>query len=457
MNLRIAPVLILLLKSFVNLVFAQTPNENILKYQAYRDRLLNDFMVSSSGNEPGTNLPASYRNVYTGVMRWGDATINLSSYMAVLATEFRLRKINHLPVDQTLVELNNAVSAIERLDKHANIFFGDRDALPVTGGFFMRDDVPATFTKDWAWKNPSFADYPRVMSDYTEPEIRLNEMSQDQVWHLIIGLALISRLVDDTTGYTNPFFPSLPRYTLSQRAMIISFQIIKALQHKKCLHFFRKGGPCFKVWSLRNPVTNKTVKRGADPGFLKYGFAEAGDFITGNNFGSLHWGTSRQAKIWFRLAGFLQLMQQFSPKGNIDYLFHVGSMATVGNIWSTRDLLRLYNRHHTFFFVSHPHYEHFALISCLLHNDCPPVLYREKEKYEKLLDLAPADGPLNFGVAATEGYAYEWSSINRFVWPDRRGNGMPGWLYGEYNGLDYMLLFNLYHLVFNPDGILSAK
>ncbi|MGB4204702.1 MAG: hypothetical protein WBJ84_03670 [Bacteroidales bacterium] len=445
MNFRIIILLILLFEPFVNQAIAQSRVQNFQKYLIYRERLLSDFMVSSRGNETGTNIPASLRNIETGLMRWGDATINLSNYMAVLATEYKLLKLSSMPVDETLIEIDNVLSAMERLDISAEAFYGNTHAPHFPNGFFIRDDIPATFTQDWAWKNPSFVDYPYVRSDYTEANKRLNEMSQDQVWHLVIGLALISKLVDDTVS--SPFLNSALRLTLSQRAMLISYQIIKALQYKKCFNIINNK-PCFRIWNLRNPVTKMPVKRGADPRFLKFGFAEAGDFITNENFGSLHWGYSPQGFLWIRLLGFFQVAQQFSPKGNIDHLFHAGSLATIGNIWSTRDLIRLYNRHHKFFFVPDPHYEHFALISCILHNDCPKKLNREKEKYERLLNLAPVNGPSNFGNYSADDFVFEWSSINRLVWPERLGSGTNQWLQGEYSGLDYMLLFNLYCLVY---------
>lgn len=457
-SLVIYSLLIGLFISGYNLL-AQTPELNYEKYKTYRQRLVNDFMVSSSGDELGTNIPASIRNEYTRQMRWGDATINLSNYMAVLATEYKLFKSNNIPIDQTLFELNNAMMAMERLDAGAGIFYGDRDALPFPNGFFIRDDVPENFTREWAWKNPSFNDYPHVKSDFMDQNIRLNEMSQDQVWHLIVGLALISHLVDDTTVWLVPQYHGPMRFTIAQRAMIAGYRIIHAMQDKACLIKSKVSGQglCIKYWHLKNPSYEKAVKRGANPNFLKYGFAESGNYITQQAFGNMHWGNSRRGEIWFNLSKAFQFLQRFTSSGNIEYIYYLGSTATVGNVWSTRDLMRLFNRHQKFPFIPKPHYEHFALISCVLHNDCPALLEKERPYYQDLLNKAPMEGPFNYGYNPGRLYEHEWSSINRFVWPERRGTGTREHHQGEYNGLDYMMLFNLYYLVYDPQALTSLK
>jgi hypothetical protein len=443
---------ILALTSFLaNSIFtqAQTSELNFEKYQTYRNRLLNDFMVSSSGNELGTNIPASIRNRYTHQMRWGDATINLSNYMAVLATEYKLFKLKGLPLDQTIFELHNAMMAMERLDAGAGDFYNDRNTLPYPNGFFLRDDVPANFTKEWTWKNPSFADYPNVKSDFSDENPRLNEMSQDQVWHLIVGLALISHLVDDTATWYLPEYHGPLRLTIAMRAMLAGYRMIRVKQDRECLFQSGKSGRglCFNYWHLKNPATGTAVKRGANPNFLKYGFAESGNFISRKAFGDLHWGNSRRGKIWYNLSSSFQYLQRFTPSGNLEYVYYLGSTATIGHVWTTRQLIHLFNRHQKLPFNPNQQYEHFALISCVLHNDCPKILEREYPYYENLLNSAPKDGPLNYGGNSHLVYEYEWSSINRFVWPERRGTATREHHHGDYNGLDYMLLHNLFNLV----------
>ena len=53
-----------------------------------------------------------------------------------------------------------------------------------------------------------------------------------------------------------------------------------------------------------------------------------------------------------------------------------------------------------------------------------------------MLDSAPDDGPCS--------ECGTWSATNLLVWPENAGKERPG---EEYNGLDYMLLHNLYYLL----------
>ncbi len=447
---------------FMQTVSAQTPVLNAEKYWLYRERLLEEFMVSSSGNEAGTHIPASIRHMGRGQMRWGDATINMSNFMAVLATEYSLLKGQGHPTENTLQELHRALLAMERLDAIAPEFFNMAASERPLDGFFIRDDVPVNFTEQWSDVNPAFADYPNVRSDFSNPDIRLNEMSQDQVWNLIVGLSLIGHLVDDTTLYGIPEYHGSMLLTIADRAMIAAYRMIAAMQAQVCVAPFRfmEGRLCVQYWHLMNPYLGQSVKRGSGPTLLKFGFAEAGNVITGYRFGDMHWGNSRHARIWFNIAGSLQYLQRLKRLKNIGNLYHIATTATVGSVWSTRDLVRLFNRHRKFLSPPDHQYEHLALISCVLHGDCPKILQKEQAFYEGLLNTAPRHGPFNYGVDYQpaqgslvhypywEEYHFEWSSVNRFVWPHRRGEGTIEVHKGEYNGLDYMLLYNLYGLVF---------
>ena len=441
---------------------SQTPELNHEKYWHYRERLLTRFMVSSAGNERGTSIPAAMIHTEKGYMRWGDATIHLSNYLAVLATEYKLLRLKGLPAEQTLLELHRALMAKERLDAHAPGFFDYEATDPMLDGFFIRDDVPPDFSVTWAEEYPDFAAYPSVRSDYTDWDVRLNEMSQDQVWNLIVGLSLVSRLVDDTTKYVIPHYYGRQSLSLADRAMLISYRIIRSLQTQICLFSpgFLDDRLCLHYWHLYNPYFRQSVKRGSGPYLLKYGFAESGNAITDYRFGDMHWGNSHNARIWFTLAEGVQYVQRLKREKNIENLYHIATTATVGGVWSTAKLVRMFNRHKRFPLRPDPQYEHLALISCLLHSDFPQILLEEKGYYEWLMNQAPVNGPFNYGVdyepdpespayyGHWQEYNYEWSASNRFVWPQRRGAGTDEFFHGEYNGLDYMLLHNLYELVY---------
>jgi hypothetical protein len=81
----------------------------------------------------------------------------------------------------------------------------------------------------------------------------------------------------------------------------------------------------------------------------------------------------------------------------------------------------------------------------------PDTLYYNDPKgyYEYLLNRAPFEGPYNYGDSIWP--EWEWSSTSRTIQPGRRGetgNAFPG----NYNGLDYMLYYNMYRLLY-PEGV----
>lgn len=432
---------------------AQTSTINSQKYNDYRERLRSEFMFYSPNNLPGSNLPASTLNVEKNKIQWGDATIILSLYMGTLATEYKLRKKNNQDYNESLYDLYYAMQALERLDMSAEMFYDSKLGLTYPNGFFIRDDLSGRIKSQLPDKHDIVAKRRRVQSDYTSKTIRNNEMSQDQVWHLLIGLSLVESLVDDTTKFRIYTKNGTTKVKLNQWARIITSRIIKSLQTKVYFNLFNiKWLPISaELWFVTNPVTGEEVKRGAWPTMLKYGFARAGYKITKGEFGTLHWGNSRNAKIWFKVAAILQRVQSVSKSGQWGDIYHIGALATVGNIWSSTKLVRLYNHHHKKLFVKDTRYEHFALISILLHGGNKRVMRNEKEFYLDLLNKAPAGGPFNYGYTSQRIYTREWSSVSRIIWPERLGENMREFSKGDYNGLDYMLLYNMYRLVFESE------
>jgi hypothetical protein len=63
--------------------------------------------------------------------------------------------------------------------------------------------------------------------------------------------------------------------------------------------------------------------------------------------------------------------------------------------------------------------------------------------YEYLLNLAPEEGPYNYNDSIYPNW--EWSTTSRTIHPERRGE-LNTFFTGNYNGLDYMFLRNLYVL-----------
>lgn len=117
-------------------VFSQTPQENLQKYWDYRNRLYDSFIVDFDRSsvpigdpKNGINIPAGIvNNTEIGdrpkTVSWGDATITLGEYIAMLATEYRLQKIHIQDVSLITQRIYRALDALNRLDDTAEPEFG---------------------------------------------------------------------------------------------------------------------------------------------------------------------------------------------------------------------------------------------------------------------------------------------------------------------------------------------
>jgi hypothetical protein len=196
----------------------QTYAQNSNKYWIYRNILDEQFLKVGEGQ--GMSIPAAYSNPSFSVIKWADATIDLGWYMGVLATEhFLIQNQSNYANDSYTLEDNIAalyysLKALQRLDLNAETSFFICFGLPNENGFFIRDDVPAGF-------HSNFEGVSNVLSDYLSFNIYDKEMSQDQVYHLYMGLSLIRKMVGENVTYNGE--------NLMQLATIFSYQ-----NHESC-------------------------------------------------------------------------------------------------------------------------------------------------------------------------------------------------------------------------------
>jgi hypothetical protein len=190
------------------ITFGQTspdPNlaANLKKYWENRDRFQKFFV--KIGLEPGESIPAAKRNRFDNahIMRWQDATTHLGYYIGVLATEYKLLKDANQPTQATLNELYFAIEAFNRLDLRGEFHYAGRlkgeFASESLNGWFIRDDVPALFSQNWAdlGMHKSF-------SDFFNPDLPKgkefgagSDPSQDQIIALFMGFAFVKKYVDN--------------------------------------------------------------------------------------------------------------------------------------------------------------------------------------------------------------------------------------------------------------------
>ena len=176
---------------------AQSPVENLRKYNSFRERLNRDFLYrSGDATLQGSYLPMESRQTAadgTVTAYWADGTWWLAHYVAVLATEQARLEMegDSAAALQSLAELRQALRVYDRLDCMAEPCWGGDSC---TNGFYLRDDLPASMAELFGAG--------RILSDYAQHcgdrQSLANGPSQDQAWASYLGLALVQALTDDT-------------------------------------------------------------------------------------------------------------------------------------------------------------------------------------------------------------------------------------------------------------------
>lgn len=217
---------------YVGLSIGQNDSLNQVKYWKFRNNFVEKFI--KIGPEQGESLPAGslipaacidniatdgtdpnrYKYSDYGEIHWGDGMIRHGHYLALLATEYALKKKSNQDVTGTLNELYYALFAINRLDLMAESALNSEYNTGFEGtlnGFYLREDVPEDFALNWkdepmkfACTNSAFYENNNVakLSDvdknyYIKPKTSYqNVPSMDQMSSLMVGMLLIKKLVD---------------------------------------------------------------------------------------------------------------------------------------------------------------------------------------------------------------------------------------------------------------------
>ncbi|HEX5063830.1 MAG TPA: MYXO-CTERM sorting domain-containing protein [Kofleriaceae bacterium] len=395
--------------------YADTTAQNLAKYHRLRQRLVTDFV--SVGTAPGQSEPAPERTDGAGLMKWGDGTIALGFYLGVLATEqYMLANPAQFPgaddgdpsrLASTREELYDALLALERLDTVADASFPSPcTTTPALNGFFVRDDVPADFYSH-------FPGITTIQSDFVDPTLTNKEESQDQVYHVQHGLALVVALVP----------ASVVVHGKPLRAWAIE-QAQRITQH------YAHGD-----WVIRNPACgNRTVNRGSNTIGYSFGETLAATFVTDGGYvpttdllWSTVWDTLRQpANPTYSNESNLHMALAIMAVGDgyqADTPQVIATLAASQDWW----LYPLLHR------VLHPNAVGFCTTA-------PDV----NAHVRAMLDELPSDGePACPGPNGPAPHGF--TTHNRFI----RGKaqayvGPPGCEGIRYHGLDYMLLHNLY-------------
>ena len=408
------------------LLMAQTPVENLQKYKILRERFNLGFVLrAENADVQGSFLPVESRQTSADgsvTAYWADGTWWLGHYVAVLATEYaRLRgEGDTLSAEAARLELCQALNAYDRLDRVAeSCWNGDT----CTNGFYLRDDVPA------GWKG--VPDVQNVVSDFARHCGNVsstgNGPSQDQAWASYLGLALVRALVDDSALYAH--------------SGAIARRLVKAMQ------FTDAGGR--ESWQVTNPVTGAVMQSSMDIQWLRYAHARACELLTGGtvDFGGSNtpvarmlWNTIQNSFTidkngYYNWYGVMLLSTVINETGNLAGDENAGAYEWL--LRRSEELAKLRPD-----FEQSLVFPHLPLASLLLYPQQKQPL-SDASVYEQYLNCAPVGG----ASRQKQGEkwvctAAPWHTLSLFCpWHNQDE--------GSFNMLDYLLLYNLYRLVYH--------
>lgn len=444
-------LLFLLIATF-NFALAQDGMINLQKYHQLRSRLKADFVRVGQG--AGYSIVAERRNgsdYPDKLIFHADETSNLGFYLGTLATEYELLNREGASTTATLEELYYTLEAVNRLDKTAESYFRSDGTIQPSdlNGFFIRSDVTQSFFNQSLshFNGGNYNSSPVTgftSSAYSSSQqLRPLVESLDQVLNLMHGLALVRKYVN--ASYL-PFEDG--ELNFSEEAKNITTRMI----------LFMKSNN----WQLKNPVTGTvlTNAQGGDAMYLSYGFAQAASAIA-NSFTSPG-GSSFNDNTTTSYYPFFQFMQNYQdcPQGydpdtsthscrQCQELYKPMMLAAIGKSYYqnssnvTASVLKAQGEGTEITLA--------PLLYEVLWNDT--THHTPDMHFENLLNVGTMDGPSNHGNCNYP--SFEWSAPVRWRQLERRGGGCAAdqqqsdcydLFTGEYNGLDYMLLFNLYAL-----------
>lgn len=352
-----------------------------------------------------------------GNIQINDATTDLGYLIAVLATEYALLSQTDQSTDSVVHELWLALKAFDRLDAGAEEWYPG--ANRVLDGFFLRDDVPGDFPTDPVTgdfriphPDPEVPGYSCVSSAWSCGANDVDDgtfCSQDQMIYLLTGFALVDKFVPSSESYNGQFLRVMARQAVHR--------MVKHLRDHE--------------WTIRAPDgTTPPAQYGGSATTFSFKFAETADLLTENQyFGPTYqdeFSEGQGASLWF-------LAEEFFETQPVINRAMILTLASITHNWDAEE--------HAEKSISSD-MEIFALMQSVLYEEEMGDV-RLRFTLQKFIDAAPYGGPChNYpGCKNVNG----WRTANRWLHPNHR-NGNPNLGPAAFNGLDFMLLYNLFEL-----------
>ncbi len=422
--------------------FGQTALDDLNKYWNYRNRFLGKDGYGgfiSIGMEQGQSIPTSMRNIECdclrdwhliqskvkrhkgdGILRWGDATVHLGYYLAMLSMEYQNLKDAKADTRAVVQELYFALKAYERLDRMAEVSLGLESSL---NGFFLRDDVPLDFYMEdkenpasRRFQHPEIGGYDCVSSDFSKADRKVDGgayISQDQVTSLLFGFAFVKKFAGDV------IYKAERNEKLGDLAKLYTHLIISYMNKNK--------------WKIKSPDGQKVSNRwGGDARAFNTLFAKAADHITNEEFDYDYHGRTFLGKL---LKGSYSWAFRLHNDRNYSMIFR---LMMVSDQWTSEQMAKRTKKSGKIFY---------ALADAVL-NDRQLDASIQKTDFEHLIKSAPWNGPCfeTPNCNAPDG----WKSSQLWFHTNHR-NGNPYGLKFEYPGVDFMLIYNLFHYYYKPE------
>lgn len=418
--------------------FSQSQKENLAKYWFYRDRL-KYFVIA--GDRKGESEIAWIRNAQleTGIS-WGQHGIVWGYYVGMLATEYKLLHDNNLIFDaaQTKKELNLALQQYVNYMDKCEQQWATENILIVNkfDGFFVRDNVSANFLNEFS-------------SDSIQHKTKLNkDLSITDTWNgkqfgsKTPGIpGYVDYVVD---GISNKRKPSVMSQDEAIGVLMGVVLVCKCLEIESEEYILAKNIICNIVnylyannWRIVKP-NGEVIK--VDDGGFAWAFACAFKKISDFSDCNFTWDVSIIQKLVWKNT-------QYYSTTNIEWNNAMAAtLAALSNSWysfgkntTEKGIERL----------SSPfqwHYFYKTLWAFLWDKKLDSAFFKATEN---ILNSSPKNGPYNYTESnfASGGWAYQYRW--RATLHEQNFGSNTSAYRGNYNGLDYMLMHNLYLLV-NP-------
>ena len=357
------------------------------KYELYRTNFHRQFLGKTTDPHQAGNYLPVETHRYDGKDNYVDVTWYMGMYLAVLATEYHLMSKEH-KMRAAQASLQEIRNILTTINRLDSVAETYYGKPPSLNGFFVRRDN----------------------------DKKTEAMSQDQVWGLMYGFRFIIEYVDEKN--------------IIDETRAIARRIVQAMNPV----VKRRGKKEKHAWMIIAP-NGEIIQPEIDLYATRYAFVRSLEVILGEKI-DLPKGKNLFSKLMYHLSHamayhhllFRMDRNMFNSYGILD-LYVISEPAKALPL-----TLQVEKMVHSYYPVGV--FAHFPLSAAILSKQKLPL---SSSYYQQILESAPSSNP----EFKTRSKLWKRTNIFGAFWQDYNR--------GYYNGLDYMLLYNLYRIYFSSD------